>query len=183
MSSSVGRTPGPCAGTRVQRGARGFTLIELAVVIAVIAILSGLAVPSLRWLGSARQNIAGTRVRAALVFAQQWALSTGDSCWAEVDLGQERLSVYVEQRGQPGIANRVAMKDPLTRAPMVVQLGGDGVVFQAVDIDGGSVLRFDGDGVPHGAGGSPLTADGTVDLTGGNRVRVAHGTGLVTVDG
>ncbi len=148
----------------------------------VVSILAGLAVPSLSWLGSARQNIAGTRVRAALVFAQQWALSTGDSCWAEVDIAQERLSVYVEQRDQPGIAQRVAMKDPLTRAPMVVQLGIDSVVFEAVDIGGGEVIRFDAAGIPHDASGSPLTADGTVDLTGGIRIRVAHGTGLVTVD-
>ena len=169
-----------CSGRAAAHG--GFTLVELTVVMVVLVTLAGMAVTSLSWLGSARQNMAAARVRTTLVFAQEWALGSGNRTWVAFDVPNDLVTVHVEDPDNPGKANRMTMTDPLTRAPMTLQLGADGVGIVSVDMGATDEVEFDWLGVPHDANGIPLPADGTVALTGGGSVRVTRATGLVTVD-
>lgn len=160
----------------------GFTLAELTIVMVVISILAGMAVASLSSLTSSSQNIAAARIRTALVFAQEWAMGTGNDTWAAFDVGSDLVSIYVEDPGNPGKASRLAMTDPLTRSAMTLQLGDSGVGLVSVSMGGTTEVQFDSSGIPYNSNGVILSADGTVGVTGGGTVRVTKNTGLVTVD-
>ena len=166
----------------MRKAAAGFTLVELATVVTMLALLAGMGVASLNWLGSARQNVTATRVRTTLVYAQEWALGSGNRTWVAFDVPNDLVTVHVEDPDNPGRTNRLTMTDPLTRAPMTLQLGADGVGIVSVDMGTTDEVEFDWLGVPHDANGDPLPADGTVVLTGGGSVRVTRETGFVTVD-
>lgn len=167
---------------RPPQRASGFTLTELAMVLVVVALLSGMAVTSLSGLGSARQNVAATRVRTALVHAQEWAMGSHNTTWVAFDTASDLASVFVENPANPGKPNRVALSDPLTRSAMSIQFGSDGVGIEAVDFNGTAEVQFDSSGSPADALGNPLAVDGTVQVSGGGTVRVTRTTGLVTND-
>jgi type II secretory pathway pseudopilin PulG len=160
----------------------GFTLTELALMLVVISILSGVAVTSLSGLASARQDVAATRVRTALVHAQEWAQGSHNNTWVAFDVASDLVSVYVENPSNPGKANRLTLSDPLTRSAMTLQLGSDGVGIDSVSFGGTTEVQFDPSGFPYDANGTLLAADGTVGVTGGRTVRVTRQTGLVTID-
>ena len=151
-------------------------------VMAILAVLAGLAVPSLSWLGSARENVAATRVRTTLVYSQEWALRTGHRTWVAFDPSTDLVSVFAEDPTNRGSANRLPLADPLNRSALTVALAGQGVGIVAVDMGGTREVEFDAEGRPRDAHGALLSSDGTVTLTGGGRVRVTRNTGLVTVD-
>ena len=160
----------------------GFTLTELAMTLVVVAILSGVAATSLSGLASARQNVAATRIRTALVYAQEWASGSHNKTWVAFDVASDLVSVYVENPSNPGKANRLTLSDPLTRSAMTLQLGSDGVGIESASFGGTAEVQFDPAGTPYDTNGTLLAADGTVGVTGGGTIRVTKNTGLVTVD-
>ena len=164
------------------KNAAGFTLTELIVVMALLAILASMAVASLSWVDSARQNLAASRVRTTLVFAQEWALDSGCRTWVTFDVPGDLITVYAEDPTNPGKANRLNMTDPLTRSAMTLPLGANGVGISSVSMAGTTEVEFDPEGAPHDANGNLLAVDGTVGVTGGSTVRVTRNTGLVTVN-
>jgi len=165
-----------------QQRSSGFTLTELAMVVVVVALLSGMAATSVSGIASARQNIAAVRIRTALVHAQEWSMGSHNKTWVAFDTGGDLVSVFVENPANPGKANRLALSDPLTRSAMTVQLGSDGVGIDTAAFGGTSEVQFDASGNPADANGNALVSDGTVGVTGGGTIRVTRGTGLVTVD-
>ena len=160
----------------------GFTLTELAILLTVVALLTGAAAPSLSGLGQARQDVAATRVKTALIYAQEWAIGSNNDTWVAFNVGGDLISVYVEDPGNPGKANRLALADPLTRSAMTLQLGSGGVGLTSASIGSTSEVQFDSEGTPYNADGLKLTSDGTVGITGGDTVRVTRNTGLITID-
>ena len=106
---------------RARPQATGFTLTELALTLVVVAILSGVAATSLSGLASARQNVAATRIRTALVYAQEWARGSHNKTWVAFDVASDLISVFVENPSNPGKANRLTLSDPLTRSAMTLQ--------------------------------------------------------------
>lgn len=166
-----------------RRGGRGgFTLTELASVMAVIVILGGMAVSSLGGLADSRRDVAATRIRTVLVYAQEWAMGSSNDTWVVLDAGTDSVTVYVEDPANPGKAGRVALADPLTRGDMTLQLGDSGVGIASVSIGGTSEVQFDALGAPYDASGTALAADGTITVTAGPTVRITKGTGLIVVD-
>ena len=148
----------------------------------VIGLLSGLAVGSLDGLQGSRQDIAATRVRSMLVYAQGWARDSGNDTWVAFDTGANLVSAFVEDPANPGSANRLTLADPLDRKAMTLALGSDGVGLTSVSFGGTDEVHFDELGAPHDELGSALAADGTVVLSGSRTVRVTRNTGLVTID-
>ena len=177
------RRDAPRRGSRSSPGVGGFTLIELTLILIAIPILSVVSVVSFSGLRSSRQDVAATRVRAALIYAQQWAVGSGNDTWVLFDSAKDQVSVFVEHPKMPGRADRLQMSDPLTRGPMTIQLGLDGAGIESVDIGATSEVQFDSLGVPHNAKGAALATDGTVGLTGQLTVRITKNTGLITVEG
>jgi type II secretory pathway pseudopilin PulG len=148
----------------------------------LLSILSGAAVTSLSGLTSSRQNVAATRIRTALVYAQEWARGSNNDTWVVFDTSSDLVSVFVEDPSNPGKANRLALADPLTRSALTIQLGLDGADIISADLGSTAELQFDSLGIPYDAKGSILTADGTVGVTGGLTIRITKNTGLITID-
>ena len=151
-------------------------------IMVVLSILSGVAATSLGGLSSSRQNIAATRIRSALIHAQLWAMSSSNETWVNFDVGNDRVSVFVEDPANPGKGHRVALLDPLTRTAMSVEVGFGAAGIQGVDFDSTNEVHFDAFGIPHDADGDALTSDGIVSINGGITVRVTPNTGLISVD-
>jgi prepilin-type N-terminal cleavage/methylation domain-containing protein len=160
----------------------GFTLMEMVMVVVVSAVLAGVAVPSLNGLTASQSNVAAARIRTALIYAQEWAMDSGNHTWVAFDANTELVSVYVENPASPGLANRVALTDPLKRGAMTLQLGDAGIGIVTATFAATSEVEFDSLGIPYDRNGGLLATDGTVVVTGGVTVRVTKNTGLVTVD-
>ncbi len=166
----------------MRKAAAGYTLTELTLVMALLATLASMAMASLGWVGSFARSMDATRVRTALVYAQEWAQATTNATWVAFDVPTDTLVVHVEDPANPGKAGRLIMTDPLSRSPMILRLGAHGTGLESASLGSTSEVQFDARGTPHDANGIPLAADGTVAMTGGLSVRVTRGTGLVKID-
>ena len=161
----------------------GFTLVELVLVLAMVGILSGLAVPSLTGLSRAEAHMAATRMRSLLVFCQEWAIGTGRSTWVGYDADAKRMQAFQARQENTAYARRVALLDPLNGTPLAVDLSD---VFRSTDpirAQFGSfpTLKFDESGACVDSEGQPLTSDVLIPLTQGVGVRIRAGTGLIGV--
>lgn len=161
---------------------RGHTLIELTMVVTIVGVLASATVISLRGLDATRQNLAAVRIRSALVYAQETAMSSDADTWVVFDESTEQVSVFVEDPANPGSANRLALADPLTRKAMTLSLSDSGAGIESADFGGTLEVQFDQSGLPYDEHGDALTDDGTVTVTGGGVVRVTRNTGLISVD-
>lgn len=161
---------------------QGFTLVELSAVVLILGVMSAVALPSLRGLDGARQNIAATRIRNVLVYAQEQAMSSNTDTWAVVNSASDTVVLYREDPSNPGSAGRVRMTDPLTRRALTLSVADAGGDISAVDLGGTTEVQFDQLGIPYNSFGRPFAADGTISVSGGSVVRVTQGTGLITVD-
>ena len=66
---------------KIQRGEGGFTLIELAVVMALVAIMALFVAPAIgEWLDNFHIRQAGREMSSDLQFAKMKAISTGSNC-------------------------------------------------------------------------------------------------------
>ncbi len=109
-------------------------------------------------------------------------MGSSNATWVSFDTGSDLVSLYVEDPANPGKAGRVTLADPLTRGPMTLQLGTDGVGLESAAFGATAEVQFDSLGTPHDGNGTNLASDGTVSITGGTTVRVSRETGLVSVD-
>lgn len=162
-------------------------------VMAVLAILAGVAIPSLAGLGRTREDAGATRIRSALIHAQTWAMDAGTFTWVEFHAGHDTVTAYrdsgaaapgaaVTAPAVPDLSGRVPLPDPLTRTDLLFDLGAAGLDVTTIDLGGGREVMFDLLGRPHRRNGQPFTQDGTIQLAGGPVVRIARTTGLVTIE-
>jgi len=147
----------------------------------IIAVLAVIAVPSLSGLTTAQRNISASRVHSVMMFAQEWAIGSSNDTWVAFDVGNDSLTVHVEDPANPGKANRLALSDPLKGTAMTLELGGNGGGLDSASFGSTSEVQFDALGAPYDANGSALAADGTV-VVAGTTIRVTKTTGLITFD-
>ena len=159
-------------------------MMEMAAVLALVAFMALTAAPTMHQLGQMRESAGAERIAADLRYARNYAAASRLRTWAAFDVGAQQCTLYVEDPASPGKANRLTMTHPLHLGPFVHNLGtGDwqAVTLAGVDFRGKTEVEFDNYGQPYDGDAVPLTADGTVTLTGSRQIVVSAVSGMVKV--
>lgn len=157
---------------------RGFSALELVFVIAILVILTGMAVPSTQVLGVVRRDMARERVGNVLRYAHSVAMNRERFTWVRIDRATNLVTAFVEDPSNPGLAGRVPLLDPLTLQALVLDVGAAGGNIEKASFDGTVEVGFDAEGTPTSALGAPLASTGAAQIS-GLLVEVVDGTGLV----
>lgn len=166
---------------------RGFSLLEMAVVILITAILAASAIPAFSAMSGARQASGAEQVERLLVRARARALAEGRPVGVRIDLGAQALQTYTI--ASTGAAPSVAM-DPLGQSEPVFNFAAayPGVQITSVTVNGVTgtqTVWFAYDGTPQerSADGSLVGTweeNATITMTGGGVVHVLAGSGAIT---
>lgn len=160
----------------------GFTLVELAVVVTLLALMAWLAYPSITSLAELRLDAAARRVASDIRYAQNRAIGSRTVHGVRFDVGAGRYIVYAGNSG-------AALVNPANRGKnLVVTFAAltetRGVVIESAAFGATPGVTFDFYGVPRDTAGVELNAPGRVVLAyQGTRdtVEVAPQTGAIRV--
>jgi prepilin-type N-terminal cleavage/methylation domain-containing protein len=160
---------------------RGMSLVELIMVMAIIGIMVGLAIPridsfySMKLAGAAQKTVSDIR------YVQQLAVSRHESY--KITFYNNPVNRYDVQK----LDNSFALS-PFGRNNFRVDFINDpqykGIRIASVSFGSSNVLRFDWQGAPQDAAGNPLAADGQVRFSCRNEdlsIYVSPNTGWVRV--
>ncbi|MBI3541050.1 MAG: type II secretion system protein [Deltaproteobacteria bacterium] len=163
---------------------KGFTLIELVLMMVLLGILSAVAIATLPNLGIAKVEAAATKVQADLMYVRQLARNRNGTYGIIFDTVNNQYTVFLFN---PGTNTKTTLTDPLTLASMVTDFkkiqGLKGVTLQSTSIGGTSEVRFTPQGIPQNGSGTPLGLSGSVVVqeAGASRtITIQSGTGEVT---
>ena len=161
-------------GVRRQPGA--FTLIELVTVITILGIIAvAVGGPTLAYIDSMRAHAAASRLASDVRYVQRTALNSGLRTWVVFSTASNNYQLYIEDRDNPGEANRLAMTHPFDQTSNAVQFGSGAftnVSITSVDVNLTSELEFDSFGMPYDGDGAALTGDAVVTLSSGVTITV-----------
>ena len=182
-------------GSPVSPAPRGFTLMEMLMVLALLAILARVMVPALAGTDDRRLQVAASEVREALRFARAEAMRRGQKVLVDAESSPGRVKVSqtaCTSAGTPKVVN-----DPRTKRTFDVDVAGGpfssgvgvtpnflaagtpwgGVIFDAsgAAVDACQVTGMNSQGTPQAGSGVVLSV-GAKKLT----VSLAQPTGRVT---
>ena len=164
----------------LERRRNGYSLAELLIICAVLAIAATVALPSAQPVAEFRADAAASEIVQAVRFARQEAMRTGAYRMLVCDLAKKQLAVTLPG-GSADDAN--APKDPLTKMSYKLVLGqapaGNNATlgacsFKFADTTTAATLGFDASGNPvRGSGASAAQAltSGTILVSIGNARR------------
>jgi len=169
-------------------GRRGFTLLEVAVVVMITAILAVAAMPAMGMLGDARRSAAAECVERTLSSARARALASGVPVGLRIDPATGAMAcVEILNPGEAPTPVTSALGEAETA--LVISTAYAGVrMTEVVGPDGGTgatTVWFGIDGTPQrrdstGALLGNATGDCVVRIEGDHTVRVRAGTGAIT---
>ena len=159
----------------------GFTLVELLIVIAIIAIAALTAIPMMSSAASVQIRSAANMLTADLEYAKSMSISRGQNYSVVFDKNTE--SYWIED--QDGIV----IPHPVKKGfGYVIDFQNDGrldkVDIVDVDFDTTSEVKFDYLGSPYNGNGTPLNS-GVISLQAGGTtttVRVEAVTGFISIE-
>ena len=167
---------------------RAFTLVEMAVVIAIIAILSATAIPALASLEGARQAAAAQEVERMLLTARTQAVSAGRPWGVEVDFTNQRVRyVRIATIGAaptPPPATGKGTADWLNVPAQYPDASISNLILGSGASNASGTVWFDTTGNPavrnaSGTRTGPATADAEFTFAGGFVIRVRQLTGAI----
>jgi type II secretion system protein H len=154
---------------RVATSNRGFSLVELIVVMVLISIAAAVATAAMGSVGTTRQKSAARQLARDLTFARAQAILAGRTVWVVFDPAAETYSLLMEAVDSGGRGSAVALIDPATGRPLrqaLASLGHEGVTLNALSLEGGSEVGFDWRGRPKLDDSSYLSSPGLITLSG-----------------
>lgn len=145
------------------RHERGFTLIELVLVVTVIGILSLSAIPAFNDNGASRADAAARKLVSDISYARKLARTRNGVYGVNLDVNTETYTVH---SFNPATGVETPVTDPLTLTPMAVAIsqipGLGGIDIQSANFGGNSIIRFTSQGFPQTSAGAALAAAGTI---------------------
>lgn len=165
---------------RVRDRERGFSLVELIVVIVMIGLLSAIAVPALSRASQSRAEAGVAQVERDIAQTRDLACHSGVRAWLVFSVGQQRYEGFIERPDSPGRASRTVRTDPATGRSFVQPIGGEewgSVTLTQATFDASGELGFDWQGRPLSANEQPLIADGRLAFSNGRIIIVPRGGG------
>lgn len=167
--------------------ARGFSLIEMITVIAIVAVMSASAMPVMQHMTTVRERALADECARLLAYARGASLATGQPHGLKIDHSAGSLSIVrIESAGSPPEAALDAQGQPWQ--PIVISARfGAAAVTAMTNGDGLSVrdtVWFGFDGIPEirdisGVRLGSFTTDAIITTTGGHTIRVRRLTGAI----
>ena len=166
------------------RGIRGFTLIEILVVVVIIGIASAVILPQLSSRDDLRAASAARAMMADLLYAQNRSIALQKMHYVQFDATGNTYSIL------DNMSPANIITHPVNQGPYTVTLGSgsmSNVKITSPTFDGQTVLAFDAMGVPYSwsssAGTTALSAGSVQVKAGQNKltVTVAPYSGEITV--
>ena len=116
-------------------GYRGFTLVELMIVISLVAILAAISAPSIsRAMERSRLNDLNRDIANGILEARSFAMSSGEAVFARVDIANDRVDFFLPANFQSP-AGSPAMSCATADLPGTVPNPGDAGHLFAVAAD------------------------------------------------
>ena len=178
---------------------RGYTLLELVIVVAVLAIVAAIAIPSFSPASDQKLRLAAEEVASAIRFARSEAIRTGEGHGLTISQATQKVTVKQYDISSAPISTLGTLIHPIDKQPYDfnvntstttkgVTISNSSDVFNYGSEGRRRSLLFDAQGTPIWIVGSDptrhLLVDGTVELSYGSQqqfVHVAQITGRVTV--
>jgi len=126
---------------------KGYTLVEIAMVVAIVAIIFGIALPSSGTKENEEGDLAGQNFEMDVSFARSYSIAHPDDP-AVIKVDQTNNKYWLAAQSAPD----TPLTHPQTHQPYVVQYGTNGikgfeqVQIAAFDFGGDSVVKFDSTG-------------------------------------
>jgi type II secretion system protein H len=165
----------------MRKTSRGFTLIEILVVVVIMAIAAMLAVPLFSSVGDIQLQAAADLIAADLEYAKSMSITKGQSYSVLFDKGAESYSV----REPDGT---IALHPVNIGSNYEVNFSTDSRLNQVdifdVSFDGGNEVKFDSIGNALNASGGSLASNGTIILHADGEtktVQVKRKTGYISI--
>lgn len=163
---------------------RGFTLIELVMVIVIVGILAGLVIPRFESFYAIKLEGAVKKVVSDIRYVQQLAVARHDDYAISFNATNETYRGF-------RVLDNSAIQDPFTRQSLdpwvnfITNPQYKGIDISSVNFGGTQTLRFNWQGIPQNASGTDLSSDGSLQLQsqGASRnIYVTPNTGRVRIE-